>query len=277
MRIIFFLFPFWCFGQLNLGPKKNINPFPFQIDTTIQGDWYLMESLVRPEFAYDSIPIMRFEEQGVKRITFTKDSLFIHPWSTRYYKRTEKYNYEINEGQINLFSGLKKKRKQIGQIQIIRCTPEVLILSISNDVSDPLGNRSLTTHYIYYRDKDYKAIVSKFYGAWKACDDEFIDLLRDGGQSELTLFRDTVCGAGVYSLDLNFRRNETKINEVVEVSMSSQYSGVFLAGIEFYIDSKKKFVYFSSNEMAVYNYEFLDSRTLHLIYNQEESNRLKVK
>lgn len=277
MRVILFLLPFLSFGQLNLISKISPELIPFPIDTTIQGDWFLMETMVSSDFMYDSIPVMRFEETGIKRITFSKDSLFIHPWNTRYYQRTEKYNYELKGFDINLYSGLKKRRIQLDQLQIVRCTPEVLILSSTGDLIDPLGYKSLTTYYTYYRNLDYKSEVAAFYGSWIACDDEFIDLFREEGQLDLILYRDSTCVSEAHRLALNIRRNEFKMNEEVEVSMSSQYSGVFLAGIEFFIDTKKKFVYISSNEIVVYSYEFLDSESIRLIYNQEESERLKVK
>lgn len=274
---LLFLLPSLSFGQIVLSGKRSPNPYPFLIDSTIQGDWFLMETMVSPEFMYDSIPVMRFAEPGIKRITFSNDSLFIHPWSTRYYQRTEKYNYELKDFDINLYFGQKKKRVQLDQLHIVRCSPEVLILSSTSDLSSPLGSQSLTTFYTYYRNLDYKSEISAFYGSWFACDDEYIDLLGDKNQLELFLYRDTTCVSGAHRLSLNIKRNEYKMNEQVEVMLTGQNSGVYLAGIEFFIDTKKKFVYFVSNDIRVYSYEFQDSEIIRIIYNQEESKKLNKK
>lgn len=275
MRIFLLLFPFWCFGQLNLSTNEIRYSFP--IDGAILGDWYLMETVVRPEFRNDSIPIMRFADSGIKRITFTEDSLFIHPWSTRFYRRTEKYNYELNGNEINLFIGVKKKRKQLDQLQIARCYPEVLILSTTKEISDPLGRRLLTTHYIYHRRPDYKTEISKFNGKWSACNNEHLDLLKDGGQSELTLSREPDCESEIHRLEMNFSINDFKLQEEVTMVLGSVFEGVYVRGIEFFIDTKKKFLYLASDKIMVYSYEFLDSDSLRLEFNRGETERLKVK
>jgi hypothetical protein len=274
MKLIIFLLPFWCFGQLNLTEKNN--NMPFALDSTIQGDWYLMETMVQPEFSYDSIPVMRFTETGNKRITFTKDSLYIHPWNTRYYKRTERFNYELNGSDIKLFSGIKKKRVQLDQLQIIRFTPEILIINATKELTDPLGSRFLTTQYIYCRNVDCQSKFAAFNGEWIACDNKPINILRDGGESELVFNRDSVCVSGIHQLTINFRSDKFKMTDEVSLTMSTSNSALFVNGIEFFLDSKKFLIYFIGSEIVAYSYEFLDSGELKLVYNQEESERFKT-
>jgi hypothetical protein len=231
-----------------LGPK----------DSLIIGDWFLKETIIASTFPYDSIPIIRNEVNQNRKITFTTDSLIIHPFSDRYYKSYEGYGYSLNDWDLKLFLGSNKKKQEVGEYSIAQCTFTELIVRSYERLDTPFFNEFVTVYYIYHRNDEYALILKQLYGKWSECSESPISFLDKDITNKSYFYKDTLCENRPHSIILDFGRATLNLSNEYSITSNNYNSGVFISPSPFYIDISKNLIYLKSVEIMVYKYEFLE-------------------
>lgn len=180
MRTILFviLISGHCFGQI-FAEQPDLR-FPGKVDSVLLGDWYLKETIIVSAYKSDSVPIIRDFPSEFKTITLTTDSLITNPWTTRYYRRYERFAYQIQDADLNLYQGAIKKREKVATYGIVKYSPREFVISTQEHLSDPFDFNSLTIYHVYHREdlsNEYETLLDKLQEKWITCSNSEIPFL----------------------------------------------------------------------------------------------------
>lgn len=271
-----------CFGQI-FEEQPDLR-FPGKVDSVLLGDWYLKETIIASAYKYDSVPIIRDFPSEFKTISVTPDSLIINPWETRYYRRYERFAYQIQDADLNLYQGAKKKKEKVATYGIVKYSPREFIISNQEHLSDPFDNNSLTIYHIYHRDdlKDkYESLLNKFSTKWIICSNESIPFLksdtscildfrmRDSGYN----YANDICSDSVERIVLSYYRDENNFQNKIKGSWSTKHVGSVL-DFPFYFDRTLENIIVPGRKNLAYKIGLFETNQLTLELNKELTEQL---
>lgn len=270
MRIlIFLLLANVSFGQIS---SRRSKPFSLGlIDSLILGEWELKETITSAMYESDTMPKIRVKETNSSHIKITKDSLVI-PHNQRYYKRYEGYNYQLKGTELELYFGLKKKRKKVDSLNIELLDFQEMVLSSEEYISSPLGGKSVKVSYYYQRaNTSYVDSIRKnLEGSWHIASNEPIVFMSDSSIPLNFMKNKQMPDSIMHHLILEIKQSETGIGLKYSYSKWTNNSiisgGVFLGDSPMNIDYQRQLLYFPGEETAVYQFSFTESDELVLTF-----------
>lgn len=271
-----------CFGQF-FDEIPDLR-FPGNVDSILLGNWQLKESIIVPAYRYDSIPIIRENSNQKKTITFTQDSLIINPYPTRYYQKYESYKYVLDDSELQLFQGDKKKRKQVGSYTILKYSPRELVISTQEVLDDPFDFNTITVYHVYYRkemNENYKAILSKLLNnKWINCSNQYIPFLTadtsvqlDFKTKGMNLYQNDSCTDSIYHIEIAYDRDEYNFQNILQIYFSRGNIAAGIASTRFYFDENLENIIIMGEDILVYKIILFDTDQFTLKLNNELTNQ----
>lgn len=282
--LLFIVLSNHCFCQIQKH-KTSLN-YPEITNSILPGDWYLKETNLIPANHSDSIKIIGDSPTASKTITFTKDSLIIHPHTSRYYIRTVKYAYTIEDSNLQLYLGKGKKRKEFAAYRIIKCSPRELIIAKDELLTTTFDRTLLTIYYVYHRkelDSEYTTLLSRLHTEWITCSDNPIPFLNSDTNVVLKLRKEGVnleqnsrCAKSFYKISITFTQDPKTFQNTFQSYSTTGNAGVLITSLPFYFDRYLENIIFLGTEYFAYKI-VLDSNQLTLTLNKKLTEQLNKK
>lgn len=256
------------------------------IDDQLIGDWYLNQ--VDVVDGYNGFSDANRFTSGFdrnKKITFTNDSLYNYRDKTiRFYTRLEHYKYRLEfdtlmrRYDLNLFTGKKRKLREVESYEILHCSNNELIIKSNQHLTRGIDNVSLSVIYVYRRELVSELTQDLELGEWFCCTERgFLFSESDTSAYEFSRNSDEAeCTDSYNHTYLTFKA--VKYHNTV---FWSEYAGVLGGGglAKYSLDSQNELLYIRSARLFVYNVSIVNEKlTLSLnIEKTEEFRRISKK
>ncbi|MFK7785814.1 MAG: hypothetical protein AB8B56_11895 [Crocinitomicaceae bacterium] len=273
MRLLLFIL---LSSHLSIAQYQREVIIPFDdsvsVESEVLGDWTLAETEIINGYHYFEDSIRLQSTQFNRKIWFGVDSLRVYPdTSLRFYHggiRSYTYRFEYDSlfrsTDLKLFEGKKRKKREIANYEVVKCTQNELILKSHEFTSYALDLASYTIFYTYRRE-GVDSLLSKLSGDWYTCSKETQPFLyskveTDKAVIKFTKLEDSVnCTEHDHHIHLDFYRHKNK--NLCSVSTWRGFAGS-AAITPVLVDSKNNLIDFGAQDGTLYRIAHLSEDEL---------------
>ena len=253
---------FFLFSQLSFGQIHDVNPNQFddigQLDSLLQGDWYLSETEIVDGYGYQQDSNRFFSSKyNNRKITFDGNILKAYPDTTlrfytggiRDYLFKLEYDSIYQASFLEVINGSKRKKQEIESYEVVKCTGDELILKSYKYLNSAIDLTSISVYYTYRRES-VDSLLSMLKGKWFFCSQEYRSFgISADDPSKVVFKRETICDENDNYLELNFHRRQ--YDNICSVwGHNNVIGGAY--ELPFMIEPKNNLLLFGKDELIVY-------------------------